>query len=231
VATATGESFADLQRQFGAELFLQPVGIRPRGSAADDGLAELDLADAVGPYGLVGPRFALWNPDERLTTPEPFAVAGTAMRHVIVAAGKASRYRITIDADAGAELDVALVRMPRTLARLKLELVPHYEGGWQIVVREQTGQAVRIRQLVWEACNTGTDSRQRRFDAERLSRVFDDVWVPAGGELVSRPVRFSGAESGPVLVRVGGVDEAGHHVAAWAELDPSASSGQLAWLD
>lgn len=235
LAAATGESFEDLHRQFAAELFLHSCSVRERASEADDELSKLDLFDRVGAFDVAGPRFDLWTLRNDAKRDLPARVSGTASRYLVIAAREPGVHRIRVEAEAAESVDVALIRLPRSMARLELDMVPHPAGGWQLIAREHCGQDVRLQRITCTSLDAAgvANQRPRQFviREDRLSMCFDESFVPAGGEIVSRPVQFAIATTGRLLVQVDGLDEAGHRVTAWCELDTDEQFQQLARLD
>ena len=93
-------------------------------------------------------------------------------------------------------------------------------------IKERHGVAVRLTHFSWEplapsASRRGGVGCRGRLDAAEMEKTLGGPLVPAGGELISQPIRLAGAGTldGPLVVKVVGADAKGRRVSAWAEVD------------
>jgi hypothetical protein len=199
--------------------------------AGDDGRRDADPA-SVDEWDLGGPRSA-WvvpgGPADRWTA------AGTSSHYVVVDAASAGGVEVAIEGPEAAELQVTMVPLPRGLPRLELEATVTAAGDGDLrmrgVVREADGQPVRLASLSWQPAvppvdpRAGTGSRGR-LDMLGIGSSFGTSALPGRGTLRSRPIRLegSGKESGPLIVRLIGVDSGGRRVATSVEIEPHPGS-------
>ncbi len=223
VEAATRSRFDRLYRHFAAGLFLDTAGVHVTVATNEKVLPPLDLGKPLGAAGLCGPCFDAWDVSRGWTTPGPMPLASVAARHIVLSASHSGARRISVRAASASPLQVTLVRMPPTMARLNLAVTRSPQGAWEIRLAEQVGVDVQLSHVVWE-----TDEPERLppgaptavcLTEQRLSELFDDPLVPGSGTLVSRPIRFTGMPRGRLVVRTMGTDSDGHRVAAWTRVD------------
>jgi hypothetical protein len=71
----------------------------------------------------------------------------------------------------------------------------------------------------------GGGSHRGQLDARGIEDSFGTSMLPASGELRSRPIPLGGVSTvtGPLVIKIIGVDSKGRRVAAWADLETAGS--------
>ena len=201
---ATGAPFADLFRRWTAAM---PVGL-----------------DLYGPFGgrlLCGPRFRQVALDSGRRDVD---LVGTSVAYLLLHSPAGARSRLTVAADAEAELQVSLIRLPEGSARLTLRRdVGSRPGTCRLTLSAHDGDVTledaawerrtpvlnRPEDTSWRPDQPASDTVRTWFGTRRLrageTRSSGDIPLPAD------------ADRAPVLFKVLGRDEAGRAVAAWED--------------
>jgi hypothetical protein len=148
-------------------------------------------------------------------------VAGTGVAYLLLRSPAARRSRVTVKADADADLQVTLVRVPRGSARLSLRCEPAGDSAVQLIVTAHGG-AVRLEGAAWERlvpAGEGTDTSHRAGadPGEAVRAWFGDAQLKAGESRRSEPIALPAASRKvPLVFRVAGTDTHESRPAAWA---------------
>ena len=201
---ATGKPFADLYRDWTT--------------------ATAFSADLHGPYGgrlLCGPRIRQVALDGGRADVD---LAGTSAAYLLLHSAGGARSRITMTADAEAELQVSLIRLPEgsgaspsTANRVRSR------GTCRLKLTAQDGE-VTLEDAAWERrmplVNRPEDARWRpdRPAGEAAQTWFGSTRLKAGETRTSGDVPLpADADREPVLFKVLGRDAKGRAVAAWED--------------
>jgi hypothetical protein len=206
--TATGERFEDLFRQWSAALLL--AGTNLGVEAAPPFGPRLDPRRLLGGRVLAGPRFvevplAGGGHEARL--------AGTSTACLLLHSPVAPRTRVTIAAEAGAVLQVSLVRLPDEMARLTLR---REDGEWPGTVRlvlTAHDTAVTVDEAAWEPLLPRAGPPDN--GGFPLEGWCAGACLRPGDTRTSPSFPLPAAAGGSVF-KVTATDAAGHHLAAWA---------------
>ncbi|MDR3619089.1 MAG: hypothetical protein P4L85_07035 [Paludisphaera borealis] len=233
---ATGRRFADLYRRWSVALYLS--GLDPRGPGATGdfaGFRSVDVRAPLDEWTLAGPRCTRVVPD---AAADSWDAVGTSSHYTLVRGGHGKAVEIRVDGPAAAQLQVTAMLMPRDAPRLSLTARSYVGGDGDVflraTVREDNGRPVRLSTLAWEPLSPPPDPHRSgplpgRLDESGVAAGFDGSALDAGAVKHSRPIRLSGvnAYSGPLVLKLIGVDAEGRRVAAWAELDHAGDSHRL----
>ena len=222
---ATGRTFADLYRSWSFDLFMREL--RPK----VDTRAPAEEAPA-GERLLVGPRHADVAVDQG---PQTWTMAGTSSRFLVVEGSGAKGVEVRVAAAAAAGLQVSAALLPRDLPKLTLT-ARAYAGAdgdltLRATVREHKGRPVRLVAMGWEPLVPPPDPnrsgpRPGRLSGADLTAALGGDSLAGGDSVYSRPIRLTGfgEHSGPIVVKLLGVDAEGRRVTAWATLNDEADS-------
>jgi hypothetical protein len=218
---ATQRPFAELFREWSAALLLTGSGLPV------EGVAPLRRPGLRGPLAgrlLCGPRVTdvpLSRGDQALT------LAGTSVAHLLLHSPGGARSRLSVRADGEADLQVSLIRLPRTMARLSLRCEPGPKEGTVRLLLTAHGGEVRLESAAWEKllpAEKGLGDTSYRPQLDPLTTVrawFGEVRLKAGQTRRSEAIALPGLGKVGIVFRVGATDEHGHHISAWAVLDPA----------
>ncbi|MFO0892998.1 MAG: hypothetical protein U0790_28165 [Isosphaeraceae bacterium] len=223
---ATGCTFGELYRRWSVAQFrsgMEPD--RPAGA----GLPAGPVAAGAGgeEWPLAGPHPCWLEPGDR---PDSWEAAGTSSRYVLIPGRKDRAVEVTVAGPPDAVLQVTAVPLPADLGRLELSVRPTSSADGEVrllaTVRQAGGLPIRLRTLAWEPLvpppNPHTPGfHLGRLDEERLEPVLGALSPPASGSIRSRPIVLPGVHpgSGPVVLKLIGLDARGRRVSAWAILD------------
>jgi hypothetical protein len=228
VEAATGQSFADLFRQWTTALALSGTNLPINGSL----IRRFDLHQPLAGRLLCGPHLkeiSLAGDRQEVT------LAGTSAAFSLLHSPSKVGSKMTITADPESNLQVTLIRMPGQTARLSLHMAPKQDGN--LADRIQTvrlvvtahDQEVTLNQAAWErlvpSSNRPEDSSYRTPMAGTASTQtavtswFGDVHLKPGESKTSQPITIpvEGISDEHWVFKVSGSDDVGHHVSAWAE--------------
>jgi len=222
---ATGRTFADLYRRWSFDLFMN--GLNP-GSFAES--HPHDRGSAPGDWLLAGPHYSNVAAGGG---PESWTTAGTSSRFLVVERSDAKAVEIHVAAPESARLQISATRLPRDLPKLSLSARAHVGPDGDLMlratVRERAGRPVRLLALAWEPLVPPPDPnrsipRPGRLAADELAASLGGDSLGGGDSLYSRPIRLTGfgERSGPVVVKLLGVDAEGRRITAWASLNDEA---------
>jgi hypothetical protein len=215
--TATRTRFAYLFRQWSAAVVL--AGTRESEGAIS--MRGIDLTRPLGNRLLCGPR------SESLPLSHgsrEINLAGTAFAACLLHSPTGKRSRVSIETEPDAQLQVTLIRLPDSTARLRLlaEVVPH-SSAFRLTLTAIDSD-VTLDGAAWERWTPTTSELNEtsfRSDAsiDPSVRVWFGVPYLSAGEtrqstLIPQPVG-----SGPWVIKVIGTDRAGHRVMAWTTLE------------
>jgi hypothetical protein len=214
--TATRRRFADLFREWSAALLLSGCG------AETDGVTPLHqpaLRQPLASRLLCGPRFEEV-PLDRAS--HELRLAGTGVAFLLLHSPAGKRARLTITADAGADLQVSLVRRPQ-MPRLALNCERAPDGKTVRLTASAHGAAVRLDEAAWERLlpegnPEDTSYRPRAARGRAVRAWFGTARLGAEESRKSKPITLP-TVTGGIVFKVAGTDDAGRHVAAWAVLD------------
>jgi hypothetical protein len=204
--TATGEPFEELFRQWSAAVLLAGTNLGP-GMVPAFG-PRLNPRRPLAGRLLAGPRFAEIPVASR---DHEVRLAGTSAAYVLLHTPAGPRTRVMIEAEAGAALQVSLVRLPDETARLTLRREEGERSGTARLVLTAHDAAVTLDEVSWERLvpRAGPpedgDHRPEAWFGDRRLRPGDCRTSPALDEVPSG-----------VVFKVTATDAAGHRVAAWA---------------
>jgi hypothetical protein len=209
--TATGRRFADLFREWSASLLVSGSGLQVEGVVP---FRRFDLRKPLAGRLLCGPRMEDMSLDGAKRQIE---LAGTSVAYFLLHSPGGERSKLTITADAGTDLQVTLVRVPRPTGRLSLQ----WEKNHLLLTAQDAD--VTLDAVAWErlppATNRAEDTSYRPDKA--MSRVvrdwFGDAKLKAGESRRSAEVELPefDARKQSVIFKVMGTDAAGHRIAAW----------------
>jgi hypothetical protein len=192
----------------------------------DDGtpLRRIDLRQPLGRRLLSGPYF-----DEiPLTHGEQHrSLAGTSVGYLLLHAPGGARTRLTITAEAGTQLQVTLIRLPREMGRLSLRIEPAKQPGYIRLRLTAHGSTVILEQAAWELRFPKTEddentSYRNGSSAQDAVRAWFGKAALKPGETHTSESILLPAECGagqPVVFKVVGRDAGGFRVSAWAVVD------------
>ena len=181
-------------------------------------------ADLHGPYGgrlLCGPRYRQVALDGGRGDVD---LAGTSAAYLLLHSAGGGRSRITVTADAEAELQVSLIRLPEGTGRLTLHREPGSRSGTcRLKLTAHDGE-VTLEDAAWER-RTPTQNRPEdtswrddRPAGETARSWFGPTRLKAGETRTSGDLPLpADADREPVLFKVLGRDEKGRAVAAWED--------------
>jgi hypothetical protein len=216
----TQESFVELFRRWSAALLVS--GMNLAGEAVPP-LRRLDPRRALGGRFLGGPRFM----EMRLTQgQQQVSLAGTSSAYFLLHSPAGERSRLTVVADAGAALQVSLLRLPPAMARLELRCEPDKEAGSVRLILTAHDAAVTLDAATWERLiPTGIGHNETSYQPGATAGQQAAAWfgcprLHAGETRTSVPllVDASAKEGNPILFKIAATDAAGHRIAAWAVL-------------
>jgi hypothetical protein len=227
---ATGRSFADLYRRWSLALFMSGLG--PDGLASTDdftGYKSVDVRAPLDAWTLAGPRAARIAPGAKA---DDWDASGTSSHYAVVRGGGSKAVEVRVSGPPEAHLQVTAVLLPRDLPRLSMTARSYVGRDGAVyaraTVREEDGRPVRLTTFAWEPLVPPPDARRAgtppgRLDATAVAAEFHGADLAAKAVKHSRPIRLPkvDAYSGPLVLKLIGVDAKGRRIAAWAELDPS----------
>jgi hypothetical protein len=208
--TATARRFADLFREWTVSMLLSDSGLQAKGI---EPFRRFDLHAPLGARTLAGPCVE----EVRLASAKRQAeLAGTSAGYFLLHSPEGSRSRVTITADAAADLQVTLIRLPRPMARLTL----HWDKNRLILTVHDA--AVTLDSVAWERLpviiNHAADTSYRveqSMDAS-IRAWFGDPHLKAGetrhGNAINIPSGESVGQS--VIFKVTATDATGRRIAA-----------------
>jgi hypothetical protein len=204
---ATQERFAELFRQWSVALVTGMSG------------AWIEEGSSAPPFGrlLCGPRVVqvpLAHGEHEVQ------LAGTAVAYLLLHSPAAGHARVTVTAEAGAALQVSLVRLPRSSARLCLGSRETPDGKGVQLVLTAHGRAVELEDAAWERLTpTGNASADTSYRPETAALQTIHAWFGAprlrAGETRTSTVIALPAGEEPLVWKVRGKDAEGNPVAAW----------------
>jgi hypothetical protein len=156
-----------------------------------------------------------------------------------VQGGRGKAVKIRVEGPANALLQVTAMLMPRDMPRLSLTARTHVgsDGGVYLraTVRESNGRPIRLSALAWEPLSPPPDPRRSgpppgRLDESGVAAGFGGSALEGGAMKHSRPIQLPevDAYSGPLVLKMIGVDALGRRIAAWAELDDAGDIPRVA---
>jgi hypothetical protein len=212
--TATCRRFAELFRGWSVSLLLGGSGLDSQGVAA---FKRFDLHKPLADRMLCGPRLedlALDGGKQQI------ALAGTSAAYFLLHSPGGKRARVTITADAGTDLQVTVIRLPRPMARLSL----NWKDG-HLLLAAHDGD-VTPDGAAWERLAPTTHlSEDTSYRSETIALKTIRDWFGVG-KLKPGEVRRSAEmvlpkpelETGAIMFKVTGTDAEGHRVSAWLEV-------------
>jgi hypothetical protein len=228
---STGRPFADLYRAWSAALVLSDLGL------ARDPEHRMRFLRLHGPLQdrlLAGPR------TEALPLAEgsiEFPLMGTSTQYLRVHSPGAPATRVRIEADPNAQLQVSVVRLPDSLARLTARAEYRPSGSPQtgagdnsrtvhLAVTLENDTPVTLKYLAWERRQPGTNREANRgacgeiWDSERIAQAFGTCRVPRRGEPLAAELQLDAAAwaEHELVFKLVGIDGNGYAVSAWAIL-------------
>jgi hypothetical protein len=214
---ATQECFADLFRQWTAALALSGTNL----AAAD--LAPLRQIDPRRPLGgrlLCGPR-----QDEVPLAGgrHEVALAGTSAAYVLLHSPAAARSRLTVAAEPGADLQVSLVRLPDSTARLSLRAQKDAAEGTVRLCLTAHDARVVLDGAAWERLEVAgtrpaaTSYRPECPVSKAVQAWFGDPRMEPNETRTSAviPLPEGSSRGGGWVFKVVATDAAGHRLATW----------------
>jgi hypothetical protein len=227
---SVGATFPDLFRRWSVALYCN--GLTATGAAAaspgrPEDFASVELRAPVDDWELAGPRFTRMIPASAV---HEWSALGTTAHYVVVDGSSWPYVEVEVSGPREAELQVTCMPLGNDLARLDLSVEKIHSPPTGLClkarVREVHGIPVRLSGISWEPRTPPADSalslaRCRRLDALGVAASFGTSAIPAGGELVSRPIPLTGIARGcgPLVVKIIGTDAHGRRVVGWAEVD------------
>jgi len=233
---ATGRSFADLYRRWSVALYLSGLDPKATDEPGDfDGLRSVDVRAPLDAWTLAGPRCSHVAPD---ADAEAWDAVGTSSHYAVVQGGRGKAVEIRVEGPPDAKLQVTAMLLPRDLPRLSMTAKSYQASDGAVfvraVVREEKGRPVRLSGLSWEAISPPPNPRRSnqtpgRLDEKAVAASFDGSLLAANQVRRSRPIRLEGAGafSGPLVLKLTGVDDEGRRVTAWAEVDGATDGSRL----
>jgi hypothetical protein len=151
---------------------------------------------------------------------QQIAQAGTSAAYFLLHSPGGTHTRVTVTADAAAELQVTLVRLPRPMARLSLR----WEDG-HLLVAAHDGD-VTLDAAAWERRSPMTHlSDDTSYRSETTARKTVREWFGDGKLKLGETRRSAeialpkGEQANDMIVfKVSGTDSVGHRIAAWVEV-------------
>jgi hypothetical protein len=212
---ATQMRFEDLFRQWSTAMAVGGMGVKVEGVPP---LQHIDLRGRLGSRLLCGQHFhslALDGGDAEVT------LAPTGVASVLLYSPAGPRSRLTVAAEATAEIQVSLIRLPRHLPRLGLACSQAADGDIRLSLTAQEA-AVSVEEAAWERLIPGEEAHDdtsfRAVDAQCQSvrDWFGESRLQAGQTYRSVAIRLPpGTRPQDVVFKVLAVDDAGHRVSAW----------------
>jgi len=232
---ATGRKFADLYRRWSFDLFMSGLTPRPSNESGSLSYAKPhphDRGTAGGDWLLAGPRHLSVAAGDG---PGAWAMVGTSSRFLVVDGSGAKAVEVRVAAPESARLQVSAARLPGDLPKLALSARAHVGRDGDLTlratVRERRERPVRLLALAWEPLIPPPDPnrsfpRPGRLVADELAAAFGGDSLAGGDSFHSRPIRLTGfgEHSGPVVLKLLGVDAEGRRITAWASLNDEAES-------
>jgi hypothetical protein len=211
--TATCRRFGELFRSWNVALLLSGSGLDPDGSPP---FQHFDLRKPLADRLLCGPRLNELALD---AGNQETNLAGTSAGYFLLHSPGGKRTRVTVTAEAGTELQVTLVRLPRSMARLSLR----WEDG-HLLVSAHDG-AVNLNAAAWERLSPTTHlSEDTSYRSKTPARTtvrewFGDGELKPGEERRGADIVLPKAEqvTDAIIFKVSGTDALGRRVAAWVE--------------
>lgn len=212
---ATSEPFAKLFRRWTTSLAL---GGSPHG---------FELNRSLGCRLLAGPR------NEQVALSEgrwEGRVAGTAAAYVLLHSPDGPRSRVTVEAEAGADLQVSLIQLPADLPRLTLHVATARAGSFVLALTAHHGD-VTLEDAAWERAEPTSrrlEDSSYRPDAVAGAQArewFGNAELKAGATRTSRAIELP---AGRWVFKVLARDAAGRPVAVWAEAQGPNGDGRQA---
>ena len=209
---ATQTPLAELLRQWWAALAVADSGAEVEGVTP---LRGIPLRHPLGNRLLCGPRWhelKLGGGDRALT------VAPTAAAYFLLHSPGGARSCVTVTADAGADVQVSLVRLPRPMGRLALRCTRDANGEVRLALTA-TNAAVQLEEAAWERAITresavGDTSYCARPAGESARHWFGAARLQAGETRRSTAVVLpNDVRTDEVVFKVVAVDSAGRRVA------------------
>jgi hypothetical protein len=213
---ATREPFDELFRQWSAALLL--AGSNLGSETAPPFGPRLDPRRPLAGRLLAGPRFA---EVAFGGTSHEVRLAGTSAAYLLLHCPAGPRTRLTVTAEAGAELQVSLVRCPDGTARLALRREP----GDRLRLTAHDA-AVTLDEAAWERLRPAGERPDETSYWEpgapgkgAVEDWFGNPHLEAGESRLSPPLDLpSGA--GDLVFKVTATDAAGHRVTGWDGPNP-----------
>jgi hypothetical protein len=149
-------------------------------------------------------------------------LAGTAAAYLLLHSPGEMRSRVTIEADASADLQVTLLPLPPEFSRLSLRVEAVRPGAVRLAVTAHDAGLI-LQEAAWEkAAPTGrpedTSYRPENPAGDTIQAWFGEPHLAAGETRRSRVIALPVGEAGAWLFKITGQDAAGRSVAAWAEV-------------
>jgi hypothetical protein len=149
-------------------------------------------------------------------------VAGTAAAYFLLHSPEAGRSRVTVEADAGADLQVTLVPLPADSARLSLRVERTGPAACRLTVTahdaDVTLEEVALEQAGSEGQPAETSYRPDAVPGETVRAWIGESLLAAGATRVGKVIERPSASGKTWLFKLKGHDAAGRPVAAFAEL-------------
>jgi hypothetical protein len=213
----TGAPFAELFRQWTAALALSGTGL-PLHDVPP--LTRLDLHGPLGGRLLCGPRI------EELSLAggsHEVALAGTSAAYLLLHSPTGKQSQVTIRAEAGTDLQVSLIRLPRRTPRLAVRCEPGKTAGtYSLEATAYDGEVV-LGSAVWERRTPRTNRPEDTSYAAERGGKSAIVWMGSprlrpGESCRSAPfsVPEAAGPDGAWVIKVSARDLAGHAMGAWA---------------
>jgi hypothetical protein len=227
VEAATGQTFADLFREWTTALALSGTGLE---TADNPAIRRINLHRPLAGRLLCGPRFEeVILKDDRHES----ILSGTSAAFLMLHSPAKFHSRLTITAEAETNLQVTLIRLPERTARLNLRLEP--QENLQVGLGAQTvrlkvtafDQDVTLEQAAWErlapTTNRPEDTSYRPLEPDSASSQkipkswFGDLHLKAGETRTSEPITIPSGNAATEcwVFKIASVDSAGHHLSAW----------------
>lgn len=217
---ATGERFEDLYRHYAVEQFIGRSSVPTTEGDADDKDFSWACYQRAGDYQLTGPRFTRW--DLAATPAPPVAeVAGTASAYYVLSAAAAGARRISIQAEAGAVLQISLVRLPSDAPRLKATASISSRDDMAVLIQEESGNSVTLTHaMVTQRGEAVPGLMQKRvFRGDELSALLGSRRL-LGHETRQAKIPLDGLpRCGPWRLCFVGRDEHERPIATWVDVE------------
>jgi hypothetical protein len=215
--TVTGKRFGDLFRAWSASLVTSGSGMNVQGA---EPFRRFDLQKPLAGRLLCGPRVEDVPLDGAKRQAE---VAGTSAEYFLLHSPDRERSKVTITGEQGTDLQVTLIRLPRSTCRLSLcweknRLLAAAHDG------DCTLDAVAWERVPPEANRPEDTNYLADKDMSKVVRNwFGDAKVKAGETRRSSDIAlpiFDGKKE-TVMIKVSGTDTKGNRVAAWVNAPAS----------